>query len=89
MWEQVGYIASDSPGNAMAWYDRLVAAVEAIGEHPGFAVDERASEQLKAEVRRMVFERTYLVFFIVNEQRGVVEVIGFRHGMRLPKRGEP
>lgn len=89
IWEQVKFIAADSPDNALAWYDRLTAAILAIGDRHGYAADDRATALLKCETRKMVFEGTYLVFFQINEQAGVVEVIGFRHGMRLPQKGEP
>lgn len=86
---QLDYIAEDSLTNAVAWHDRLLNAIEALGEHAGFTVDEEASERVGHEVRRMVFERTYLVFYRVDEVRSVVEVENFRHGMRLPREGEP
>lgn len=56
---QVLYIAQDSVDNALAWEDRLRAAVMKIGDAPrGYAVDEAASERSGFEVRKMVFERT-------------------------------
>lgn len=89
MLDQFAYIAGDSPATAMEWYDRLERAVMALGEYPGLAVDEDATIRMKRETRKLVFERTYLVFFQVNEKAAVIEVVGFRHGMRLPKPGEP
>jgi plasmid stabilization system protein ParE len=56
---------------------------------PGFAVDEDASERLGEPVRKCVFEGTYLIHFRQDEESGVVEIINFRHGARLPRRGEP
>jgi len=86
--EQLEYIADDSLDNALGWHDRLLLAIRQIGEHPGYAVDEEATRRLARETRKLVFEGTYLVFYQTDEAAGVVEVIGFRHGMRLPREGE-
>lgn len=82
------YIARDSVENALAWEARLTAEIAAIGDHAGHAVDEAARREFGRVVTRMVFERTYLVFYTVDAGAGVLEVIGFRHGMRLPREGE-
>jgi hypothetical protein len=43
--EQVLYIARHSVENALAWEDRLRAAVKGIGGLSGHAVDEEASRR--------------------------------------------
>lgn len=87
---QVMHIARDSVDNALAWEERLRAAIEGIGQLAGgHAVDEDASERIGLTVHKMVHERTYLVHYLVKDDAGVVEIINFRHGARLPGRGEP
>lgn len=80
--DQVVLIAFDSPINAYEWEQRLMSAIRQIGEHPGYAKDEHASSSMGLEVRKMVFERTYLVFFTVDEARQVIQLLHFRHGAR-------
>lgn len=86
IWDQVLYIARDSLDNAIAWEQRLRREISRIGAMPtSFAVDEDASARIGRKVRKMVFERTYLVFCTVSEQNQSVEIVNFRHGARLPK----
>ena len=87
--EQVFLIARDSIDNALAWESRLRTTIEEIGEIPSQAVDEDASDRLGYTVRKAVFEGTYLIHYWLDESAGVVRVINFRHGARLPQRGEP
>lgn len=87
---QVLYIARDSIDNALAWEDRLRAQILRLGSLPtGFAIDEGTSARLGEEIHKMVFEKTYLVFYRVNTARRQVELLNFRHGARLPRPGEP
>jgi plasmid stabilization system protein ParE len=86
---QVLHIAADSLGNALVWEARLRSAILAIGETPGQAVDEQASDRLGYIVHKVVFERTYLIHFVVDERAATVRIVNFRHGARLPTRGEP
>lgn len=74
---------------ALGWERRLRAAILEIGSVIGFAVDEEASIRFGRPVRKFVFERTYLIHYCVDETAGRVDVIGFRHGARLPRRDEP
>jgi plasmid stabilization system protein ParE len=87
--EHVLYIARDSIDYAIAWERRLRAAIDAIGDLPGHAIDEVASLRAGGAIRKIVFERTYLVFYQIHDSAGAVEIVNFRHGARLPKRGEP
>ncbi len=86
---QVLHIAEDSLDHALAWEGRLNEAIHALADTPGLGIDEDASERLGVTVRKMVFEGTYLVHFWLDESTGALRVIGFRHGARRPRRGEP
>ena len=56
--QQVIYIAKDSIDNALAWDARLKTAIRALGDAPGHAIDEDATERLGETVRKYVFEGT-------------------------------
>ncbi|MDB5295235.1 MAG: hypothetical protein JWO31_1218 [Phycisphaerales bacterium] len=86
---QALHIAQDSIDHALAWENRLRVAIDGLGDLPGYAVDEDASDRLGYPVRKAVFERTYLIHFVVDDAAGAVRVVNFRHGARLPRRGEP
>ena len=86
---QVLHIAQDSIDNALAWEERLRGPMEKLGEVPGYAVDEDASDRLGYEVRKLTFEGTYLIHFTVDDAAGVVRVVNFRPGARLPRGTEP
>lgn len=86
---QVLHVAADSIDNAFAWEDRLNQAIRNLGEMPGFAVDEEASARRGYSVRKYVFENTYPVHFAVDETAGVVQIVNFRHGARLPRQNGP
>lgn len=47
------------------------------------------SQRLGLTIHKFVFEGTYLVHFWLDETAGLIRVIGFRHGARLPRHGEP
>ena len=82
-------IALDSVANAVAWEGRLREAMRRTGDMPhGYPVDEDVTADLKHEVRKVVFERTYLIFYRVHDDRETVEILNVRHGARLRKPGE-
>ena len=92
--DQVFQIAAYSVANARAWKARLDSAINGLSEVNGYAIDEEASDEeasdrLGTEVRHLLFERTYLVHYTLDDVAGVVRVIGFRHGARRRRRGEP
>lgn len=89
MSQQVMHIALDLLDNALEWETRVRAAVLSLRDNPGYARDEQASERLGKKVWRLVFERTYLIHFTVDKTNAIVNVIGFRHGARMPGPGEP
>jgi plasmid stabilization system protein ParE len=86
---QVLYIARDSIENALNWEDRLLKAIEKIGEMPGHARDEEATIRLGFAVQKDVFEGTYLIHYRTDDQTRTVDLLNFRHGARLPRAGEP
>jgi len=86
---QVFHIAQDSIDPALAWEDRLLTAIKNLADFSGYAVDEEASARLGYPLYRLVFERTYLVHFTIDKAAGVIRIVNFRHGSRLPKAGEP
>ncbi len=87
--EQVLYIAKHSVDNALAWDERLRTAINRLVDSPGHAIDEDASERVGYVVRKLTFDDTYLIFYVVNDQDGILEVVHFRHGARRPGPNEP
>ena len=85
--ELVLYIAKDSFPNALAWEARITATLHALEDMHGHAIDEDASDRVHQQVRKTVFERTYLIHYRVTET--TVEIVNIRHGARLPREGEP
>jgi plasmid stabilization system protein ParE len=80
--KQTQYIGRFSPANAMQWNARLRAALSQIGESPGHAIDESAKRATKKNVRTTNFEKTFLIYYIVDEQAHIVEILDVRHGAR-------
>ncbi len=87
--QQVLYISKDSIDNALAWEDRVQAAIMGLGDFHNHAADDAASERAGIRLRKVIFERTYLIHYRVDTDAGIVEVMNFRHGARLPRHGEP
>ena len=85
---QVLYIAQDSVDSALAWEDRLRAAIRNLGVFPGYAIDDDVSKELGYPVHKLVFEGTYLVHYHVNDAAGAMRVVRFRHGAPLPRTRE-
>jgi plasmid stabilization system protein ParE len=79
--------ALDSIDNALAWEQRLLAALNALGDLHVNSIDQMASERVGKPVRKAVFERTYLIHYHVG--RAQVDVVNIRHGARLPRGDEP
>ena len=87
--EQVLFIAADSIDNALAWEQRLEVAIQGLADVTGYAIDEDATDRLGFPVHKLVFERTYLVHYCLDERANTVRVTNFRHGARRPKAGAP
>lgn len=86
---QVIHIARDSVEKALAWEDRLRATIKKLSQFSGYAIDEPASDRLGYPLHKLVFEGTYLIHFVVEDNQRMVRVVNFRHGARLPGRREP
>jgi plasmid stabilization system protein ParE len=86
----VRYIGRDSPERAAQWKNRLLACIRSLTSLPlEFAVDRPSSDRMGYDVRKVAFERTYLVFYSVDQSTRTVNVLCVRHGARLPREGEP
>ncbi len=87
--EQVIFIAQHSVDNAIAWEGRLLTELKGLADFHGHAIDEVAHDRLGQPFRKLVFERNYLIHYVVDEVNGRVDVIGLRHGARQPRPDEP
>lgn len=85
---QVEYIERRSPRNAVAWESRLLKEIDSLGDAPGRAVDEDASEDVGREIRKTSFEGTYILRYEVDHTLGAVFVLSFTHGARRRRRGQ-
>jgi plasmid stabilization system protein ParE len=82
------YIAVEkqAPENASRWLTRLLDAIDALEAMPHrYGMDEELTATLGTNVHRMVFEQTYFVFYTIDEERGRVNVVSFRHGAQEGK----
>src|ERR1700722_10672572 len=82
---QVRYIAieSQAPERASRWLTRLLDVIDALEELPKrHLVDQRQTQIHGKDVHRIVFERKFLVFYTIDENRRRVNVVSFRHGAR-------
>jgi plasmid stabilization system protein ParE len=86
---QALYIARDSVDRALAWERRLRTAINDLSALPTrYPLDRFASDRIGDSVRKMVFERTYLVFYRVREANRAVDILNLRHGAQLPRADE-
>jgi plasmid stabilization system protein ParE len=76
--------------NALAWEERVRAAIQNLCTLPTRnPVDGAATERMGRDIRKIVFERNYLIFYHVDEAKRSIDILNFRHGARLPRRDEP
>lgn len=83
---QVRYIAVDrqAPENAARWSNRLLKAIDELETLPRrHPVNDAQTAEHGVEIRRMVFEKTYLIFYTLDEDTRRVVVVSFRHGARM------
>jgi len=67
------------------WLLELYDRIASLREHPKrFVVDTQRSEAISYEVRRFNHGE-YGVFYRVDDEQAVVEILDFRHGRRLPR----
>ena len=86
---QTRYIAIEkhAPENASRWLARLLKAIDALELMPNrHAPDEDLTRSHGTNVHRMVFERMYLVFYTIDQERGRVNIVSFRNGAQESKR---
>lgn len=64
------------------WLSELLDLVDSLSESPHrYAVAELESAARGVELRRVTFGE-YLAFYLVDEDRREVQLLGFRHGAR-------
>jgi plasmid stabilization system protein ParE len=83
---QIRFIAVDrqAPENAARWSRRLLQAIDDLELLPHrYPVNEPQTAEHGVEIRRMVFEKTYLIFYTIDEAQHRVVVVSLRHGARL------
>lgn len=80
------HIAADSVDRALAWEARVRAAIDGLSDFHGHAVDDEASRRFGRKVRKLVFERTYLIYYDADDAMATVYAIDLRHGSRVQRR---
>jgi hypothetical protein len=83
---QLAYFAQQgaSETRVAGWLAELLDLVDSLNESPyRFAVAEPESAARGIEIRRVPFGE-YLTFYLVDEARREVQLLGFRHGARRP-----
>jgi len=81
---QVVYLEQQGAGTAVVidWLLGLYDRIASLREHPKrFAIDTQRSQILGYETRRFN-HGAYGVFYRVDADRGLVEILDFRHGRR-------
>ncbi len=82
--DQATYLEEEGcpPGRMARWLSELLDTIAGLEEFPKRnTMAEFESSRLGFEVRRLVFG-DHLVFYRVNEDDKVVEVLSFRHAAR-------
>lgn len=72
-----------SPRNAERWLQAISDAVGSLETLPRRAKLAEEDAYVTYEVRRLVVYN-HLLLFTIDDDRGVVHIIGLRHGQRLP-----
>lgn len=87
--QHVRHIAVElrAPLNAERWLQRVWDAVDSLERFPRRCSLAPDNEQVTYEVR-MQTVGDYLLLFTVDDETKTVWVLGFRHGSRLPRRGD-
>ena len=79
----VRYISADSPERAIAFGQRLVAAVKSLADHPELG---RVVPEIGDPAVREIVVRPYRVIYVVDHGDCRVDVARFWHGARgLPE----
>ena len=84
--EIVRYIAVDqaAPLNAQGWLDGLWDAVESLEQSPRRCAYAEEDRFRPFEIRKLL-HGSHLILFTIDDEKGVVFVLGVRHGMRMPR----
>ena len=85
---QVRYIAIEgqAPERASRWLARLLNVIDTLEQLPKrHLVDKRQTQIHGTDVHRIVFERTFLVFYTIDEKHRHVNIVSFRHGAQQRK----
>lgn len=79
--EQHRFIAASSPQVADRWFNRFVAAIESLAQHPQRCPLARESEQVGREIRQLLVGKRSGVrraYFVISGD--AVHVLCVRHG---------
>jgi plasmid stabilization system protein ParE len=77
------WIAEESPGNAVRWYQRLLDDIRSLASFPHRCPIAPESDALGKEIRQLLFG-DYRVLFMIDGTD--VHVLRVRHAMRRPFR---
>jgi len=81
--EQARFIAADKPSAAIAWLERLWDAMENLATLPERSpVSQPESEALGTDIRKLAFG-DYILFYCVDHDQAIVEIVRFRHSARF------
>jgi len=75
------YIESDSPRNARIVLRRLMSAIDSLERFPYRNEVYQGLRSVSETVRRMPVA-PFILYYRINDEQGVVEVIAIRHGKR-------
>lgn len=83
--EHVRYLIKEqkvSPATIQRWYAPLFERIESLHKMPRlYAVDETATKRHGYEVHKLTYKK-YVVYYTVNDDKQVVELIAFMHGAK-------
>jgi toxin ParE1/3/4 len=79
------YIAADSPGNAVRWWQRCYEVMDRLGLFPDSYSLAPENDAVPFEVRQKLYGN-YRILFAMQEQR--VIVLHIRHAAQLPLKPE-
>lgn len=79
------FISRETPPDRLAaWHTRLFDLIDSLGDMPSrFPVSQLTSDAVGYEVRRANFG-DYAVYFRIDTQKQLVEIVAFRHAAQQP-----
>ncbi len=83
---QAHYIAFEqkAPLSAKRWLEGLWDAIESLEQWPKRCHFAPENNYRPYEIRQLNFD-DYLILFTIDDERHVIDVIGFRYGKQLPR----